>query len=86
MNRSAGKNQTKIVCDNCGVKAAIIERTPRIFGKGERMILVENVPVIRCSNCGESYVTQETMRELDQIRVNRHSLTERKEVVVGRVS
>lgn len=86
MNRSTRKNTAQIVCDICGVKAAVIERMPKIFGKGERMILIENVPVIRCSNCGESYLTQDTMRKLDEIRINRQSLTERREIAVGRVS
>jgi YgiT-type zinc finger domain-containing protein len=68
-----------LVCDNCGVKAARIVKRPQILGRGAKMILVDNVPVIACRNCGENYMTSETMHRLDKIRMNQKAeMKERK--------
>lgn len=66
-----------VVCANCGVKAARVVKRPQILGRGAKMILVENVPVIACRNCGENYMTSETMHRLDKIRMKKK--TEMKE-------
>ena len=53
------KKQQKIqliVCDICGVKAARVVKRPQVLGRGERMMLVDNVPVIACKNCGAFFV------------------------------
>ncbi len=55
-------------CDICGVTAARTVKRPQVLGRGAQMILVDNVPVIACRNCGESYMTSETMHRLDGIR------------------
>ena len=57
-----------IICDNCGVQAARTVKRPQVLGRGVRMILVDKVPVVTCRNCGESYMTSETMHGLDDIR------------------
>ena len=59
-----------IICDICGVKAARVVKRPQVLGRGKLMKLVENVPVIACKNCGESYMTSATMNKLDKIRIN----------------
>jgi YgiT-type zinc finger domain-containing protein len=71
------KERNLIVCDICGVKAARVVKRPQILGRGEQMMLVDNVPVIACKNCGESYMTSTTMHKLDDIRI-KQKLTERK--------
>lgn len=58
-----------ILCDNCGVKAARVIKRPQVLGRGAKMIVVDNVPVIACKNCGENYMTGETMHKLDDIRI-----------------
>jgi len=62
------QNAKLTVCDICGVKAARTVKRPQVLGRGAQMILVDNVPVIACRNCGESYMTSETMHRLDGIR------------------
>jgi len=59
-----------IICDICGVKAARVVKRPQVLGRGKLMKLVENVPVIACKSCGESYMTSATMNTLDKIRIN----------------
>jgi len=62
------QNVELMVCDVCGVKAARTVKRPQVLGRGAQMMLVDNVPVIACRNCGESYMTSKTMHRLDDIR------------------
>lgn len=40
----------------------------RSYGKGGDLLVIENVPVVSCPHCGESYLTADVMRELDRIK------------------
>jgi YgiT-type zinc finger domain-containing protein len=53
------------ICDNCGTAGARIRHVSRSYGKGEHLLVIENVPVISCPHCGESYLTARTLREID---------------------
>ena len=57
-----------MICDICGKKAARVRRKTRMYGTGKSAFLVENVPVVSCGSCGESYLTAKTLKELDRIR------------------
>ena len=63
-----------MVCDVCGQEGARLRRTARTYGKGDDLLVIENVPVISCPHCGESYLTADTARELDRIRRHRREL------------
>jgi YgiT-type zinc finger domain-containing protein len=78
------EKETKLtICDICGVKAARVVNRPQILGRGERMMLVENVPVIACKNCGESYMTSATMHKLDDLRLKQNVKPTLREVSVA---
>ena len=61
-------------CDLCGAQAAAIKKTTKSFGRGDYLIVIENIPIVQCSSCHESYLTADTAREIDRIRKNRRSL------------
>ena len=50
-------------CDICGKKGARIHRVTRSYRKGKNLLVIEEVPVISCPHCGESYLTAETLHE-----------------------
>jgi len=56
-----------MICDNCGKKGARHRLTTHVYGRGRSSYLVENVPVVICRACGESYLTAKTLKELDRI-------------------
>jgi YgiT-type zinc finger domain-containing protein len=56
--------KTKELCAVCGKPGVIHRRLTRTFGKGASLLVVENVPVVACPNCGESYMTAETLDEI----------------------
>jgi YgiT-type zinc finger domain-containing protein len=70
-------------CDFCGAQGAVIRKTTKSFGRGSNLVVVENIPVVHCASCHESYITAETARELDHIRKNRRSLGKAKRVLVA---
>ena len=75
-----------MVCDCCGKEGARIRRVTRTYGKGEDLLLIRNVPVISCPHCGESYLTAETLHELERIKLHRSSMAVERPVAVANFS
>ena len=61
-------------CDICNSEGVHIRNVTRTYGKGAEMLLIENVPIISCPHCGESYMTAETLHKIEQIKLNRKNL------------
>lgn len=55
----------------------------RSYGHGNALLIVENVPVVACPNCGESYLTADTLHGLDRIKRDRRKLAPPKRVAVA---
>lgn len=77
------KNQ-QIVCDVCGTPGARIRRVTETFGKGKDLLVIENVPLVTCPHCGESYFTAETLHELERIKLHRRSFATTRPVEVAK--
>lgn len=67
-------------CDICSKEGAKVRRTTRTYGKGKHLLSIENVPVVACPNCGESYLTAETLHEIERLRVHQKSLASKRAV------
>jgi YgiT-type zinc finger domain-containing protein len=74
---------SSLICDICGKEGAKIRYVPRSYGKGENLLVIENVPVISCPHCGESYLTAATLHELERIKLHRQSFAEPRSVPVA---
>ena len=61
-------------CDICNSEGVHIRNITRTYGKGEELLVIENVPIISCPHCGESYMTAETLHKIEQIKLNRKNL------------
>ena len=81
-NKTARKNHSA-VCDVCGQKSTRVRYVTRSYGKGGRLLVIENIPVISCSHCGESYVTAETLHEIERIKRHRASFAKKRPVAVA---
>lgn len=73
-----------MICDICGKEGAHIRRVARTYGKGEDLLVIENIPVVSCPHCGESYLTAEALHEIERIKLHRKSLASRRPVEVAR--
>jgi YgiT-type zinc finger domain-containing protein len=67
-------------CDLCGNEGAKISRVARTYGKGKRLLVIENVPIVSCPHCGESYLTAETIHEIERLKVHQNSLATKRRV------
>ncbi len=72
-----------IICDICGEQGACVRSVARSYGKGENLLVIENVPVISCPHCGESYLTAETLHEIERIKLHRQSFAQERPVFVA---
>jgi len=76
-------NFLSLVCDVCGKEGAKVRHISRSYGKGENLLVIENVPVISCPHCGESYLTAETLHEIERIKLHRQSFAKSRPVSVA---
>ena len=72
-----------MICDICGKNGAEIRLVTRSYGKGANLLIIENVPVVNCPNCGESYLTAETMHEIERIKLHRKNLAKMRSIPVA---
>lgn len=72
-----------MICDICGKEGACERRITRAYGKGIDLLVIENIPVISCPHCGESYMTAETLHEIERIKQHRKSLAAERPVEVA---
>lgn len=72
-----------MVCDICGVPSAAIRRITRTYGKGKDILVIENIPVVSCTHCGEIYLEPETIRAVERIKRNRKRLATPRNVAVA---
>ena len=61
-------------CDICNSEGVHIRNVTRTYGKGAELLIIENLPIISCPHCGESYMSAETLHKIEQIKLNRKNL------------
>lgn len=69
-------------CDICGQDGANIRKITRTYGKGKDLLIIEDVPVVSCSECGESYLTAGTLHKIERIKLLRKSFAIERSVEV----
>lgn len=72
-----------MICDICGKDGARVRYVTRSYGKGANLLVIENVPVVSCPNCGESYLTAETLHEIERIKLHRKNFAKVRNVTVA---
>lgn len=72
-----------MICDICGKQGAKVRHVSRSFGKGTDLLVIENVPVVSCPHCGESYLTAATLHEIERIKLHRKTMAESRRVSVA---
>ncbi len=73
----------KITCDVCGKIGARTIHVSKSYGKGANLLVIENVPIISCPHCGESYLTAKTLHEIENIKRNRANFAVERNVPVA---
>lgn len=70
-------------CDICGKNNAVIRRVTETYGKGKYLLIIENIPMVSCSDCGEGYFTAEVLHEIERIKLHHKDFTVKKTVEVA---
>ena len=73
----------KALCAVCGTPGVRRRQVTRSYGRGSTLLIVENVPVVVCPHCGESYFTADTLHALERIKRYRRKLASPKRVAVA---
>jgi YgiT-type zinc finger domain-containing protein len=73
----------RMICNICGKKGAHIRRVVRTYGKGKDILVIENIPIVTCPRCGESYLEAETLHEIERIKLHKRSLATMREVPIA---
>ena len=72
-----------MICDYCGKEGARKRLVSRSYGKGDNLLVIEDIPIISCPQCGESYLTAETLHEIERIKMHRKNFTKLRSVSVA---
>lgn len=76
-------DEERTTCDICGSGEARVRRVTRAYGEGADLLVIENVPIVSCPDCGESYVTARTLHEIEAIKRNRRRIAVERPVEVA---
>lgn len=72
----------QMICDICGKAGARVRRIARTYGKGKDILVIENIPVVTCPHCGESYLEAETLHEIERIKLHKESFAVKRSIPV----
>jgi len=70
-------------CDLCGKDTARLRHVTRSYGKGSGILVIENVPILSCSACGQRYLEAETLHEIERIKSNRRKFAVKRQLAVA---
>ena len=66
----------------CGREGVLVRRVTRSFGKGEQLLVIEDIPHLFCPRCGERYFTAATMREIENLKRIKASSARRRSIPI----
>lgn len=69
-DRSSAAVEQSHVCSFCGEQTARKVIKSHVFGRGAKMLIVEDIPTMTCSNCGQTYLTGDILKMLEEILKN----------------
>ena len=72
-----------MTCEICGKDGTQIRRVSRSYGHGADLFVIENIPIVSCPHCGESYLTAGTLHEIERIKLHRRSWAQERAVPVA---
>lgn len=73
------------VCASCGSTHLATKLVSRSYGHdASDLIVIDNVPIEVCRACGESYVSAQALKRIEQLRAERDTLV-RIPIPVGHV-
>jgi len=72
-----------MLCDICGKKNARIRHITRNYGKSPNLLIIENIPAVSCPSCRETYLTADTLHEIERIKLHSEDVAVRRNIPVA---
>jgi YgiT-type zinc finger domain-containing protein len=72
--------KSKDTCAICEKPGVVHRKLTKTFGRGASLLVVEDVPVESCPHCGESYLTADTLHEIERIKLHRRRLAKKRSI------
>lgn len=72
-----------MICKNCRKEGARTRKAARTYGKGKDIFVIENIPIVTCPHCGESYLEADTLHEIERIKLHKKSITTTREIPIA---
>jgi YgiT-type zinc finger domain-containing protein len=63
-------------CGNCGFNALDLVTTTIEEWDGQELVVIQDIPVEKCPQCGEEYFAPDVLRQLETIMALRHTSEE----------
>jgi YgiT-type zinc finger domain-containing protein len=60
-----------------------MRKVTRSFGRGDSLLVIENIPLSVCRRCHQSYFSARTMHQIDRIKALRGALAVARQVPVA---
>lgn len=80
------KKQANLKCGVCGQMQAYPMVISKVFGRGEKAVLIEDIPAFNCRHCNHQYIEAETMDAIDEIRKNPQRYTQKRFIDVAKLA
>ena len=80
------KKQANLKCGVCGEAKASPIIISKVFGRGEKEVLIEDIPAFNCLHCNHQYIEAETMDAIDKIRQNPHLYTHKRAIEAAKLA
>jgi len=71
------------LCASCGKPGVQLRQVTRSFGRGSKLLVIEDIPLWTCPHCGESYFTAQTLHEIERIKALRKSVAVERPIPVA---
>ena len=80
------KKNANLKCGVCGAMKAYPITLSKVFGRGEKAVLIEAIPAFNCLHCNQQYIEAETMDAIDEIRKNPHLHTQKRSIDTAKLA
>lgn len=86
MRKTNKRTKLLITCRNCGAQAARQIKRDELYGRGKQAVIIEDVPMVQCDNCGMTYLEPQVIMTIDEICAHPEKYTAQESRPVAKIA